>query len=583
MLKTKRYFNMMLWSTLCIFVMAISGCVSHLDKGWEHFGKGEYQVAKGEWEQEEKEDLSEPIEKAVAAMAMVDLQGKALQAKEEKAFKKAIEHSEAIISWDRWENKDWLQKSPVLQQYITEAYVMVEESYVTIMTELRDKALKAEGEKDYMAMVQYAEELVAVKTDENSKWFEKYASMQALDDEGYSLIEKAYTTMLTQLLKKVDQAQGEKNFQKALRFAIGAIDLRTDKSARWFKRFPDLQGQIVQAYKAVEQVYFDILTGYKKQKYWVDLKKEFKGYEEFCGKYKQSISIRNKKLNELAISELKKREKLLADYDAQVECAKAQFLEENYDKSMSCVRKAYGYVQRHKDVKFNTDELDYIKQAAEQAIAIQKAIEEEKLRMAEAERKQIEEANRLAAEAERKLEEEKQRREQEEMDRAREVERKRLVRLAEARRKEAERKRKIEERNRRWRAFLKQGAPLKPLVTTVLKPSDGIGTLERGKRQKWQGGSQLPKPKDKSIAAEDVYALEVEVPKTHKLTYLRNYYKKDSRQKNVLKAPKTQGKKRSYYTENFKGGRYYTEVKNEKSGSKKYEIKARIYKIPVTF
>jgi len=573
----------MVWSTLCIFAMVISGCVSHLDKGWEHFGKGEYQIAKGEWEQEEKEDLSEPIEKAVAAMAIVDLQGKALQAKEEKAYEKVIEHSEAIVSWDRWENKDWLQKSPVLQQYMTDAYAMIEESFLAIMTEFKNKALQAKTEKDFMGMVQNAEDLVAVKTDENAKWFEKYASMQALNDEGYAMIDEAYTTMLTQLLKKIDQANAEKNYQKSLRMAMGAIDLKTDESARWFVRFPKLQEQINQAYKAVEQVYFNIMTDLKNEKYWTDLKKEFKDYEEYCASHKQSVSIRNRKLNDLAIDELKKREKLLAEYDAQVECAKAKFLDEDYDATMACIRTAYGYVQEYQDVKFNTDDLDYIKQAAEQAIAIQKAIEEEKQKMAEAERKKIEEANRIAAEAERKLEEEKQRQEQLEMDRAREAERKKLERLAEARRKEAERKRVIEERNRKWRAFLKQGAPLNPLVTTVLQPSVGIGTLEEGKLQKWQGGSQLPKPKDKSIAAEDVYALEVEVPKTHQLTYLRNYYQEDSRQKNVLKAPKTQGNKRSYYTENFKGGRYYTEVKNEKSNDNKYEIKARIYKIPVTY
>ncbi len=583
MLKKRTNLKFFLWSTLFILSLATSGCVSHLDKGWNHFGKGEYTQAKTEWQLEEKEDLTEPIEKADAALKLVQFHQAADQAFTDAQYPEAIKNSEEVILLDKWENKDWLEKSPVLQEYITAAPIRIENSYVIILKQLKEKALSAKNAKDYRGMISAAEEMVAVKTDQNTKWFDQFPSLQALYAEGENMINEGFETLLVQFLVKAEQANKKKNYQGALRFATAAIELKTEDNARWFVQFPNLQEKINKAYQTIEKTYYDMMTNSKNQRRWVEIKDEFKNYESFCSSYKQTVSNRNKKLYNLALAELEKKAKVLAAYDEQVACAKAEFLKENYDATMKCVNKAYGYVNANKDVQFNTDDLEYVKQAAEQAIEIQKAIEEERRRVAEAERKRIEEENRRKAEEERIAELERRRVEQEKIDKARRAERIRLKKLEEERRIEAERKRKIAERDRRWRAFLKQGAPLQPLVTTVLRPSSGVGTLSKGERQKWQGGSQLPKPKDKSIASEDVYALEVEIPRTHKITYLRNYHKKDSRKKNVLRPPVTSGRTRSYYTENFKGGRYYTEVKNEKSNDKKYEVKARIYKIPVTY
>ncbi len=456
MLVKNRRSMLLTYSFLLVVAVIFTGCASHLEKGWEHYQKGMYKQAQGEWLLEKEEDLSEQIGKAEAAVAIVELNGKSEQAKTAGDYQKLLRYSMGIVEKDKWDNKDWLEKSPILKEYIDNAHIMVEEAY------------------------------------------------------------------------------------------------------------------------------YGILLQHKEQKYWVDLKKEYEEYEEYCSTYSKEPSERNTALYQVALDEIKKRASTIAAFDEQLECGKEKFLNEEYDEAMICLNKASGYVDKYPNIKFNTDELEYVMQSTEQAMRIKKAMEEEKQRMAEEERIRIEEANRLAAEAERKLEEERRRQEEEKIKLARAAERERLIKQEEERRKEAERQRKIDERNRRWRAFLKKGAPLKPLVTTVLKPSYGTGKLKMGEKEKWQGGSKLPKPKDKTIASEDVYALEVEVPKTHKLTYLRNYYKKNKREKNMLAAPKTQGGKRSYYTENFKGGRYYVEIKNEKSKQQKYEIKSRIYKIPVT-
>ncbi len=446
----KKRYNRFMYSLLVIVAMFFTGCASHLDKGWGMFGKGQYNEAKVEWNLEEKEDLSEPKAKADAAIEMVKLNTQANKAKAAGNNQALKKYSLAIVALDKWENKDWLQKGPILQEYLNTAHVTIEDVH--------------------------------------------------------------YKTMLK----------------------------------------------------------------FKKKEQYVKLKKDYAAYARYSKKNTKPISERIAKLVAAVDKMLNQK---IAD---NVACGKKNFLEENYDEAMTCLNNASGIVKRHPELKYDTEQLDYVTQSTQQAIKILKDIEEERQRMAAAERRRIEEANRKAAEAEKKLEEEKRRQEEEKIKLAQVAEKKRLRELAEERRKEAERKRKIEERNRRWRAFLKKGAPMKPLVTTVMKPSYGIGKLKKGRTQKWQGGSQLPKPKDRSIASEDVYALEIEVPKTHKLTYLKNYYKKSSREKKMLSAPRTQGKRRSYYTENFKGGRYYLNVKNEKSKTLKYEFKARIYKIPVT-
>lgn len=577
---TSKRFGLLIYSTILMMVLMASGC-SHLDKGWGLFSKGQYQEAKAEWELEEKEDLSEQISKAVAAIQMVDLNEKALAAKEAKDFKKMTEYSIAIVEKDKWENKDWLQKSPILQQYIDDANLMIEEGYSATMGEFKGKIVAAQYKNDYSAIIQNAIEMAAVKNDDSEKWFDKFPALQALHNEASEFVESGFNGLLTNLKNQAIKAKKEKNYQKMLRYAMGIVETKTEQNKAWFDKYPSIQEHIDEGHKLVEEAYFLVMTDLKAEKYWVDIKKEFGGYEEYSKSFRQSVSGRNQALYDLAVRQLEKQARLLGEFDEQLECAKQQFLEENYKQAMTCIRAAEAYVRKHPDIKFNTEDLDYVKQSTEQAIQIQEEIEAEKRRMAERERKRIEEENRKKAEEEARLEAERQRQEQEKIKLARAAERQRLIKLAEERRKEEERKRKIEERNRRWRAFLKQGAPLKPLVTTVFRPSAGIGSLPMNKRQKWQGGSQLPKPKDKSIASEDVYALEIEVPKTHRLTYLRNYYK--SRNKNMLGAPRTQGGKRSYYTENFKGGRYYMEVKNEKAKEKKYEVKARIYKIPVTF
>ena len=476
MLVRKRRYGSLLFGTLFVAMTFISGCVNHLEKGWEHFGKGKYQDARGEWEKHEKPKLPEHIAKADAALAMVKLNETITTAKAENDYQSVISNSQELLSLDQWEKKDWLEKSPVLQSYLDNAHISIEEGYFNLFDSLKTQkdweAIKT-GYPDYQ---QYVAE------------YEKETSAR---------ITAQYDTALIELQKIADELKRQARERERL--------------ARERERVAGLKAAIHE----------------------------------------------------------------------QIVLGKQLFLEEEYGKTMISVNKAYAIVNNNPKIKFDTADLEYLKLSAMQAIKIQKAIEEERRRMAEKERKRIEEENRKAAEEARKIELEKQRVEAEKIKMARAAEKARLKREEEKRRKEAERKRKIEERNRRWRAFLKKGAPLKPLVTTVYRPSVGIGKLKRKKSQKWQGGSQLPKPKDKSIASEDVYALEVEIPKTHKLTYLRNYSSKKAR--SLLSPARTQGGKRSYYTENFKGGRYYTEVKNEKAKKKRdYELKARIYKIPVT-
>jgi hypothetical protein len=507
-------------SFLMVMSMLLAGC-SPLQKGWSQFGSGKYEAAIAEWQQEEKEDLSVPIAQANAALAMVDSYEQAIAAKEAGNDQAMVEHSLAVVSYqNKWEDKTWIDKSSSLRKQVDESGMMIEEGNIRILTQLMAKAQTVKKKRQHLKMLRYTTAMAEQENEASKPYFDRNPELRKLGDEALALNEEAY---------------------------------------------------------------YLVMRDYAKEDYWVNVIKEYKAYVKFTKQHNLQVSNRNRKMKAQADVELKKRKKLLAEFDKNLECAKQNFMEEAYKDAMVCINKADAYVKKYKRVRFNTDDLDYVRDSTEQAIEIQRQIEAEKARMAEEERKRIEEENRRIAAEELRKERERQQTERAKIRLARAAERQRLMKLAEERRKEAERQRKIEERNRRWRAFLAKGAPLKPLVTTVLRPSEGIGTLAKGKKQKWQGGSQLPRPKDKTIKSEDVYALEVEVPKSHKLTYLRNYYKKTTRERNMLKSPKTQGGKRSYYTENFKGGRYYIEVQNQKSTDKKYEIKARIYKIPVTF
>jgi hypothetical protein len=382
---------------------------------------------------------------------------------------------------------------------------------------------------------------------------------------------------------KVTQAKADGNYEDVLSDSLKIVRLDKWENKDWLEKSPVLQEYLDNAHLTVEEGYYNVFLKYKKQKKWKKIKSGYADYEEYCSANSKEPSARVTELYKEALAALQKaaaRRALQAKVDKQVECGKNRFLEEKYDAAMVCVNRGSAIVKKNPKAKLDTNELDYLKASVLQAIKIQKAIEAEKQRVAEENRKRIEEENRKAAEAARVAELKKRTEEERRIARAEAVDRARLRREEAKRRKEAEERRIKEERDRRWRAFLKKGAPLKPLVTTVFRPSEGVGKLKRGRRQKWQGGSQLPRPKDRSIASEDVYALEVEVPKTHKLTYLKNYSRK--RAKSLLSPPRTQGKKRSYYTERFKGGRYYFEVKNEKSKKQGYDVKARIYKIPVT-
>ncbi len=504
----KRRTEHLIYSVFFLATMFLSGCVNHLEKGWEHFQKGAYLQARAEWIQEKEPPQTELVAKAKAAENIVEYNAKITAAKTAGNHEVVVENAMLLLAEDQWENKDWLQKSPPLQEYLDNAHLAIEEAYFLILS---DKQKQEQWEQITGSYPKYSE----------------YCA----------------------------------KFGKQPSVRIAAV--------------------LKVAEETIERIRLARLAAKKAEE-------------------ERLAAIAAQKAAEAAAKAAAKA-KILRSFDIKLKCGKDKFLDEDYAAAMNCINEAKTIAAQHPQLKFNLDDLEYVMQSIKQGIAIQEEIELERKRAEEAERKRIAamaEERRIAAEAEKKRIEEEQKREaerqlREEEERrrieaekirlAKAAEKKRLRELEEKRRIEAERKRKLEERNRRWRAFLKKGTPLNPLVTTIMRPSRGIGSVPKKKKQKWQGGSQLPKPKDKSIASEDVYALGVEVPREYRLTYLKNYYGKAKNKKNLLKAPVTQGGTRSYYTDAYKGGRYYIEVENQRSTKKKkYEVRAHIYKIPVT-
>ncbi|MCP3925095.1 MAG: hypothetical protein GY714_21160 [Desulfobacterales bacterium] len=264
----------------------------------------------------------------------------------------------------------------------------------------------------------------------------------------------------------------------------------------------------------------------------------------------------------------KKARKLQKQFNAKLKCGKDNLLNEKYAESKACLKAASDISTKNPDFKFNTEDVEYFTKATNQAIKIQEEIEAER-------QKKLAEEQRIEAERRRKAEEAIRVAEKKWIK----AEAIRLKKLEAKRRKEAEIKRKKDLAAKRWKKFLAKGRLLRPLVATVGIPSKGKGFMKKYKAQRWQGGAQLPRARDRSLAPEDIYALGIIIPSGYKLNYLKNYYRG---KQNLLQMPQTQGGSRHYYTEGYKGGRFYTELSRTKKGSKKYGIKAILYKIPVT-
>lgn len=275
----------------------------------------------------------------------------------------------------------------------------------------------------------------------------------------------------------------------------------------------------------------------------VNLNKWTKEKENWLEKNKDLLAIYDKAQKAVEAA----RAEVQAAYDRQINCGKENFNNEEYQKALDCFADADKNRDIYRNLWIKTDDVSALIDASKQAIEIQQRIEEE--------RRQAEIARQKA------LEEERQRIE--------------AMRIA-----EEEKKRLLEEeKKRKWQEFLAKGKPFKPLVTTVGIPAKGSGTLKkRGAKQKWQGGARLPTVKKKKLRAEDIYALEIVVPKYFRVNYLRNYSKSKG---SLLKSGQNIGGRVHYYSEAYKGGRFYTEVERVAGQEDKYDISATIYKIPV--
>ncbi|MDT8448485.1 MAG: hypothetical protein RRB13_16460 [bacterium] len=253
--------------------------------------------------------------------------------------------------------------------------------------------------------------------------------------------------------------------------------------------------------------------------------------------------------------------KLQAAYDAGIKCGKENFMADEHEKASECFKSAQAAEGAYKGIDLKTEDVSFMIAAVDQALEIQRQMEEER-RAAEAAKARFEaeqkariEAAMAAARSARQAEE--------------------LKRLEE----ERERQRIEAEKKRRWMAFLSKGHPLKPLVATVGIPSVGTGKMtKKGEDKKWQGGAQFPILKKKGMRAEDLFALEIVVPRQLKANYLRNY---SNSRGSMLQFPQISGDNKHYYTEGYKGGRFYTEVESVVDGPVDYKVQGVIYKIPV--
>ncbi|MDH5560255.1 MAG: hypothetical protein OEY59_05310 [Deltaproteobacteria bacterium] len=251
------------------------------------------------------------------------------------------------------------------------------------------------------------------------------------------------------------------------------------------------------------------------------------------------------------------------EFDESYNCGKEKFGLELYKDALNCFEDARVISEKYPSLSLIKLDMDGFVEAAKQAIEIAAQIEEEI--------KRFEAEKREAIEEERKLEEERRKKAEAEIQVAKAAERQRLL-------EEEEKRRVEEEKKRKWMAFLQKGKPFRPLVAAIGIPTKGHGKLAIGKTEKWQGGAAFPAVKKLKLKAEDVFSLEMVIPRKFELTYLRNY---STAKGNMMKIPQTIGQNKHYYSEGYKGGRFYTEIKNTRDENPDYEIKGIIYKVPV--
>ena len=245
------------------------------------------------------------------------------------------------------------------------------------------------------------------------------------------------------------------------------------------------------------------------------------------------------------------QKKQQALYSKQINCGKDHFNKGEYKPAKKCFASADQYNNTYKYLPLKTEDVSALVDASTMALEIQAEIERE---MAAAKRKAAAEAERMAAEH--------------------------AVLMKAAADKKAEEERIAAEKKRLWELFLKKGKPFKPLVAVVGIPIKGTGYItKKGGRMDFQGAARLPTMKKKRLRAQDIYSLEIVVPKDYTAVRLANH---PSRGNNLLKAGMRIGDKRHYLTDDYAGKRFYLKVMNKKGKNPRFAVEATIYKTPVT-
>ena len=126
MIVKRRRYEYVLFSLLFVAATFFTGCASHLDKGWDHFSKGKYVEAQSEWVKSKDPILTEEINKAKAAVLLVELDGKITAAEAKKDYVAVFKDAQAALMLNKWQNRDWLEKSPKLKTYLENAQYVID-------------------------------------------------------------------------------------------------------------------------------------------------------------------------------------------------------------------------------------------------------------------------------------------------------------------------------------------------------------------------------------------------------------------------------------------------------------------------
>jgi hypothetical protein len=526
-----RIINSILFS---IFFLSMTGCATHVEKGWECFVQENFDCSREEWEQSEEPDLTKYAD---AADNIIHYYDELALAIDEDSRDGIFQNCKALLAEDKWEDKAWLLKAPVLQHHLIYAQK-------AIIYLFHERLVELKKQKQWDAFYNYYNEYNVYCTDSDNKHCV----------ESHRLF-NSVTTLRQELITKLENTELLCTDPDGITENLGQCISDCDNLEY---NYPEKKEVVIALKEKAGSLYLDLIieeinTGKKFEKeggldtaliHFNQAKQLRAQYllsdqdQPTLAEIESSIKLIEAKIEEL--EKENKRAKKITQYKELFNKAKHTY-ENSVD--LNSLRRAQKYFAKAKSyLKENEDISDAINEEGPELDpdyllkTVNMAIKEKKKEIAFRQR----ELSKKNAKKDKEL---------------------------------SIQKKKDEARRR----YLAKGKPLTPPIAALGITSSGEEVLKGDEKEKWQGMANFPESQYLGM-----YSLEMTVPAECSLSYLKNVYNSsedifDPERKDLIKKSE-----KKYFTERYDGGKFFTQIHIdlEKFDIEEieYTIKATVYK-----